>query len=58
MNLWTTSNTAEKLLWQAQTDADKLEAETVHQQEEEEAALKEAKAQKEKEVLHRTEKEP
>jgi len=54
-NLWTASNAAEKLLWQAQTDADELEAEAVRQQEVEEVALKEAEAQKEKDDLRREE---
>jgi hypothetical protein len=54
-NLWTATNTAEKLLWQAQIDADDLEAEAVRQQEEDEAALKDAEAQKEKDDLRKEE---
>jgi len=54
-NLWAVSSAAEKLLWQAQTDVDELEAEAVRQQEEEESALREAEVQKEKDDLHREE---
>ena len=53
-NLWTTSNTAEKLLWQAQVDVDELDTQAVCQLEEE-VVLREAEALKEKEDLHREE---
>ena len=45
----------ENLLWQAQANMDELEAQVVRQQEEEEVALREADALKEKEDLHREE---
>ena len=54
-NLWTASNTAEKLLWQAQLDADELEVQATHQLEAEQLVLREAEAQKEKEDLHKEE---
>ena len=50
-NLWTTSNIMEKLLWQVQTDVDKLEAQTLCQQEEAETVLRKVEVQKEKEDL-------
>lgn len=54
-NFWTASNAAEKLLWQAQLDADELEAQAVRQQEEEESAIREAEAEKEKDDSRREE---
>jgi len=54
-NLWTATNTAENLLWQAQLDTDELEAIDARQQEEEELALREAEAQREKEDLRKEE---
>ena len=54
-NLWTASNAAENLLWQAQLDADELEADAAHQQEDKELALREAEARREKEDLHKEE---
>jgi hypothetical protein len=54
-NLWTASNAAENLLWQAQLDADELDAEAARRQEEEELALREAEAQREKDDLHKEE---
>ena len=50
-NLWAASNTAEKLLWQAQSDTDDLVAQNAQQQITEDQAQKEAKEQKEKEDL-------
>ena len=52
-NLWMDSNTAEKLLWQAQLNTDKLEAEIIQQQQVEEVTLREAKTQKEQDSLHK-----
>ena len=50
-NLWATSNQAKKVLLQAQVDADELEAEAVHQQEDEARVLREAEALKDKDDL-------
>ena len=50
-DLWSASNAAEKLLWQAQSDADKLDAEATRQLQAEADALSKAEKQKEKEDL-------
>jgi hypothetical protein len=54
-NLWTASNQAEKVLWQAQIDADELEAEAVRQQEDEARMVREAEALKDKDDLRKEE---
>ena len=50
-NIWNTSNTAGKLLWQAQVDTDEVEAKAVWQLKAEEEALRTAEVQKEKDNL-------
>jgi hypothetical protein len=50
-NLWTASNTAERILWQAQSDADEADTLAARQLEDEQQALRETEAQKEKEDL-------
>ena len=50
-NLWTASNVAKKLLWQAQVDMDELDMANALQQQAEAVAVREAKILKEKEDL-------
>ena len=50
-NFWNTSNTAKKLLWQVQVDADKAEAKAAQQLQAEEEAVSAAEVQKEKDDL-------
>ena len=54
-NIWNASNTAKKLIWQAQVQLDKIKAKGLHLQEEEAHTLREAEAAKKKDNLQNEE---
>jgi hypothetical protein len=54
-NIWNVGNAPEKVIWQAQIEADKEEAHALYQQEAAACLLREAEAAKEKEDLYKEE---